>query len=75
MSCSMWLFSPNFDAKSIIFPNYGQGPFPKIAGQGPDIEKSWEKRSTNINILIKNTKHLILLILIVHMINNKSKCI
>ena len=22
---------PNFDVKSIIFPNFGQGPFPKIA--------------------------------------------
>ena len=43
----MWLFSPNFDAKSIIFPNFGQGPFPKIAGKGPDIEKSWKKSSTN----------------------------
>ena len=29
--------SPNFDVKSIIlFPNFGQGPFPKIAGNSPD---------------------------------------
>ena len=31
----MSLISPNFDVKSIIFPNFGQGPFPKIAGKGP----------------------------------------
>ena len=60
----MSLFSPNFDAKSIIFPNFGQGLFPKIAGKGPDIEKSWKKAVPIIviliiNILIKNTKHLI----------------
>ena len=23
---------PNFDIKSIIFPNFGHGPFPQIAG-------------------------------------------
>ena len=33
MLCSMLLFSPNFAVKSIIFPNFGQGPFPKIAGK------------------------------------------
>ena len=31
----MALISPNFDVKSIFFPNFGQGPFPKIAGKGP----------------------------------------
>ena len=31
----MLVFSPNFDVKSIFFPNFGQGPFPKIAGKGP----------------------------------------
>ena len=31
----MSLISPNFDVKSIIFPNFGQGPFPKIARKGP----------------------------------------
>ena len=31
----MSLISPNFDVKLIIFPNFGQGPFPKIAGKGP----------------------------------------
>ena len=32
----MSLISPNFDVKSIIFPNFGQGPFHKIAGKSPD---------------------------------------
>ena len=31
----MSLISPNFDVKSITFPNFGQGPFPKIAGKSP----------------------------------------
>ena len=31
----MSLLSPNFDVKSVIFPNFGQGPFPKIAGKSP----------------------------------------
>ena len=36
----MLLFSPNFDAKSIIFfPYFGQGPFPKIAGKKPWLLK------------------------------------
>ena len=34
--CSMLLISPNFDVKLIIFPNFGHGPFPKIAGKSPD---------------------------------------
>ena len=34
----MSLISPYFDVKLIFFfPNFGQGPFPKIAGKGPDI--------------------------------------
>ena len=34
----MSLISPNnFDVKSIIFSNFGQGPFPKIAGKSPVI--------------------------------------
>ena len=33
----MSLNSPNFDVKSIFFPHFGQGPFPKIAGKGPDL--------------------------------------
>ena len=34
--CSMSLFSPNFAVKSIIFfPNFGQGPYPIIAGKSP----------------------------------------
>ena len=33
----MSLISPNFDVKLIFFfPNFGQGPFPKIAGKGPE---------------------------------------
>ena len=36
MLCSVSLISPNFDVKSIIFPNFGQGPFPEIAGKSPD---------------------------------------
>ena len=34
----MSLISPDFDVtcKSIIFPNFGQGPFPQIAGKSPD---------------------------------------
>ena len=35
MLCPMSLISLNFDVKSIIFPNFGQGPFPKIAGKSP----------------------------------------
>ena len=31
----MPLISPTFDVKSIIFPNIGQGPFPKITGKSP----------------------------------------
>ena len=33
----MSLISPNFDVKLIFFPNFGQGPFSKIAGKGPDL--------------------------------------
>ena len=33
----MLLISPNFDVKSIIFPNFGRGPFPKIVGNGPAL--------------------------------------
>ena len=35
--CSMPLISPNFDVESINFPNFGQGPFPKIAGKSPGL--------------------------------------
>ena len=31
----MSLIFPNFDVKLIIFPNFGQGPFPKIARKSP----------------------------------------
>ena len=30
----MSLISPHFVVKSMIFPNFGQGPFPKTAGPG-----------------------------------------
>ena len=33
----MSLISPNFDVKSIIFSQFWQGPFSKIAGKGPAI--------------------------------------
>ena len=33
----MSLISPNFDVKS-FFPNFGQGPFPKIAGKSPTLD-------------------------------------
>ena len=33
----MLLISPNFAVKSIIYPNFGQGPFTKIAGKSPDM--------------------------------------
>ena len=29
----MSLISPNFAVKSIIFPNFAQGPFPKLLGK------------------------------------------
>ena len=35
----MLLISPNFAVKSIIFPNFGQEPFPKIAGKSPESRK------------------------------------
>ena len=33
----MSLIPRKFDVKSVIFPNFGQGPFPKIAGKSPAI--------------------------------------
>ena len=33
--CSMTLISPNFAVSRSFFPNFGQGPFPKIAGKSP----------------------------------------
>ena len=33
----MSLNSPNVDDKSIIFPNFGQGPFSIIAGKSPAV--------------------------------------
>ena len=35
----MSLISPNFAVKTIIFPNFGQGLFPKIAGISPEFIK------------------------------------
>ena len=39
----MSLISPNFDVKSVIFPNFGQRPFPKIAGKssGTGLSITW----------------------------------
>ena len=31
----MWLISPNFMLSGSFFPNFGQGPFPQIAGKSP----------------------------------------
>ena len=39
----MLLIFPNFDAKSVIFPNFGQGPFPKITGKSPEQFMTWIK--------------------------------
>ena len=33
----MSLISLNFDLSRSFFPNFGQGPFPKIAGKSPDL--------------------------------------
>ena len=35
----MSLISPNFAVKSIIFLNFGQGPFPNIAGKSPGMQR------------------------------------
>ena len=49
--CSMSLIFPNFDVKSIIFfPNFGQGPFPKIAGKSPVQQLFLQK---NENLLVQ----------------------
>ena len=37
MVYAMSFISPNFDVKSISFPNFGQGHFPKIAGKSPAL--------------------------------------
>ena len=50
--CSTSLFSPNFDVKSIIFPNFGQGPFPKIAGKSPVMGDDVGLRKVRNQILI-----------------------
>ena len=46
--CSMSLISPNFDVKLIIFPNFGQRPFPKIAGKSPGRGHVWGRQITEI---------------------------
>ena len=35
----MPLISPRFAVKSIIFPNFGPGPFHKITGKSPGVTK------------------------------------
>ena len=45
--CSMPLISPNFDGKLIIFPSFGQGPFPQISGKSPDQGPCVVKSSTH----------------------------
>ena len=60
MLCSMLLISPNFDVKSIIIPDFGQGPFPKIAGKkSPGIA-----RNQLGNILGEITKMVIIHLLL-----------
>ena len=43
----MSLISAKFDVKSIIFPNFGQGPFPKITGKSPDVLINQPKQMDN----------------------------
>ena len=52
----MSLISPNFDVKSIIFPSFGKGPFPKIAGKSPVI-------SGRSRTYAKGPDHLILFLI------------
>ena len=70
MTYSMPLISPNFDVKSIIFPNFGQGPFPKIAGKSPVLDthrpvsvceiERWEEISHSVNTLFDSFLSLLL---------------
>ena len=45
--------SPNFAVKSVFFPNFGQGPFPKIAGKSPALEKMEFKHTSLIGLFKK----------------------
>ena len=55
----MSLTSPNFDVKSIIFPNFGQGPFPKIAEKALALMSGLSHVQThepyNTFLLLQNT--------------------
>ena len=44
-----------------FFPNFGQGPFPKIAGKGPDIDGRGSGWGSGIHYSLK-TKPIIHLI-------------
>ena len=54
----MPLISPNFDFKSIIFPHFGQGPFPKIA------EKALHYKGTALYVVYHKYLDLLTLILV-----------
>ena len=46
----MLLISPNFAVKPNIFPNFGQGHFPKIAGKALNTIKKMGKTILNFNL-------------------------
>ena len=52
----MSLISPNSDVKSIFFPNFGQGPFPKIAGKGPENNRYPVLHSVSVALVRGNRK-------------------
>ena len=54
----MSLISPNFDVKLIIFPNFGQGPFPKIAGKGPVQDERFGKNYSSFLDFTRNYERM-----------------
>ena len=53
----MPLISPNFAVKSIIIPNFGQGPFPNIAGKSLGDLRPHDPLATGFVLLRKNGCH------------------
>ena len=53
MLCSMSLISPNLNVKLIIFPNFGQGSFPKIVGKSPANIETANAPETSLLAYIK----------------------
>ena len=53
----MSLISPKFDVKLIIFTNFGQGPFPKIAGKSPDLSEK-KTGKTQIKLFLQKQSDL-----------------